>query len=38
VADRVPGAELHPFEGARHAYFEECRPEASRVVVEFVGG
>jgi pimeloyl-ACP methyl ester carboxylesterase len=36
VADRIPGATLRLFEGARHAYFEECRPEASRVVREFL--
>jgi pimeloyl-ACP methyl ester carboxylesterase len=35
LAGRVPGAALHLFEGARHAYFEECRPEASRRVLEF---
>jgi 3-oxoadipate enol-lactonase len=36
LAERVPGAELRLFDGARHAYFEECRPEASRRVVEFL--
>jgi pimeloyl-ACP methyl ester carboxylesterase len=36
IAERVPGAGLHLFAGARHAYFEECRPEASRRVVEFL--
>lgn len=36
VAGQVPGAELHLFDGARHAYFEECRPEASRRVLEFL--
>jgi pimeloyl-ACP methyl ester carboxylesterase len=36
VADRVPGAELFLFDGARHAYFEGCRPEASRRVLEFL--
>ena len=36
LAERVPRAELRLFDGARHAYFEECRPEASRRVVEFL--
>jgi pimeloyl-ACP methyl ester carboxylesterase len=38
LAARVPGAELRLFEGARHAYFEECRPEASRRVLDFLEG
>ena len=36
IADRIPDATLRLFEGARHAYFEECRPEASQVVLEFL--
>jgi 3-oxoadipate enol-lactonase len=32
----VPGAELVWFDGARHAYFLECREEASRRVVDFL--
>ena len=36
IAGRVPGSELCLFGGARHAYFEECRPEASRRVLEFL--
>jgi alpha-beta hydrolase superfamily lysophospholipase len=36
IADGIPDATLRLFEGARHAYFEECRPEASQVVLEFL--
>jgi 3-oxoadipate enol-lactonase len=32
----VPGAELGLFDGARHAYFMECRQEASRRVLDFL--
>ncbi len=38
IADRIPDAMLRLFEGARHAYFEECRPVASPVVLEFLAG
>ena len=38
LANRIPGARLHPFEGARHAYFEECRPEASDIAMGFLRG
>lgn len=37
LAGRIPGATVRLFAGARHAYFEECRPEASRTVLEFLG-
>jgi 3-oxoadipate enol-lactonase len=36
LADRIPGAELHLVPGGRHAYFVEFRPEASRVVLDFL--
>ncbi|GAA0931602.1 alpha/beta hydrolase [Pseudonocardia zijingensis] len=36
LADRIPGARLQLIAGARHAYFEECRDEASAVVREFL--
>ncbi len=36
VADRIPGAALRLFDGARHAYFEECRPAASEAVLDFL--
>ncbi|MFM9369982.1 alpha/beta fold hydrolase [Streptomyces sp. Da 82-17] len=36
LADRIPGAALHLVAGARHAYFEEAREEAGRVVREFL--
>ncbi|MBN9101574.1 MULTISPECIES: hypothetical protein [unclassified Pseudonocardia] len=32
----IPGARLVPFEGARHAYFLEHRPEASERVLGFL--
>lgn len=38
LAERIPNARVHAFAGARHAYFEECRPEASSVVADFLGG
>jgi len=38
IAERIPDATLRLFESARHAYFEECRPEASQVVLEFLAG
>jgi pimeloyl-ACP methyl ester carboxylesterase len=37
LAARVPGARLHLIDGARHAYFEEFRPAASDVVLDFLG-
>ncbi|OLR93550.1 alpha/beta fold hydrolase [Actinokineospora bangkokensis] len=37
LAERIPGAVAHVFPGARHAYFDECAPEASRVVLDFLG-
>jgi len=33
LAERIPGAELYIVQGGRHAYFEEFREEASRVVI-----
>jgi len=36
LAERIPGAELHIIEGARHAYFWENRPEASQLVLDFL--
>ena len=36
IAERIPGATLRLFDGARHAYFEECRPESSLVVRNFL--
>ncbi|UQS24692.1 alpha/beta hydrolase [Amycolatopsis thermalba] len=36
IAQRIPGARVHVFPGARHAYFEECRPEASDLVADFL--
>ncbi|WP_156994338.1 alpha/beta fold hydrolase [Pseudonocardia acaciae] len=37
LADRIPGARLELLPGARHAYFEECRPLASELVTDFLG-
>ncbi len=37
LAGRIPGALMRVFEGARHAYFDECRPESSAWVREFLG-
>ncbi|MBP2329284.1 pimeloyl-ACP methyl ester carboxylesterase [Kibdelosporangium banguiense] len=37
LAERIPQARAHIFAGARHAYFEECRPLSSSLVVEFLG-
>ncbi|MEU6665931.1 alpha/beta fold hydrolase [Streptomyces sp. NPDC046727] len=36
LADRIPDARTHLFPGARHAYFEECRAEASALVSAFL--
>ncbi|MEV6072233.1 alpha/beta hydrolase [Nocardia sp. NPDC052001] len=36
LAQRIPGAELHIIPGARHAYFEEFRTTASRLVLDFL--
>ncbi|GAA4615851.1 alpha/beta fold hydrolase [Saccharopolyspora hordei] len=36
LANRIPGAEVHYFDGARHAYFEERREEASSTVLSFL--
>lgn len=36
LAARIPGAELVIFEGARHAYFEEFRDQATPAVLDFL--
>ncbi|MBB6036207.1 alpha/beta fold hydrolase [Phytomonospora endophytica] len=36
LADRIPGALLRLIPGARHAYFEEFRAEASPLVLDFL--
>ncbi|MFC5909936.1 alpha/beta fold hydrolase [Streptacidiphilus monticola] len=36
LAARIPDARSHLFRGARHAYFEECRPAASDLVHDFL--
>lgn len=36
LAGRIPDARAHVFPGARHAYFEECRSEASTLVRAFL--
>lgn len=38
LAERMPNARLRLIEGARHAYFEECRELASRLVLDFFAG
>ncbi|MFF3917559.1 alpha/beta fold hydrolase [Streptomyces sp. NPDC001852] len=38
LAARIPDARTHVFPGARHAYFEECRPVASAIVTAFLEG
>ncbi len=38
VADRIPGASLHLFEGSGHGAFEECKEEFDRVISEFLTG
>jgi pimeloyl-ACP methyl ester carboxylesterase len=36
LAGRIPGARLHVIPGARHAYFEEFRPVAGPLVLDFL--
>ncbi|MEU6719330.1 alpha/beta fold hydrolase [Nonomuraea sp. NPDC046802] len=36
LAERIPDATAHVFPGARHAYFEECRPLSSTLVAGFL--
>ncbi|MER7786776.1 alpha/beta fold hydrolase [Streptomyces sp. NPDC097640] len=36
LAARIPHATTHVFPGARHAYFEECRPAAGALVSGFL--
>lgn len=38
LVERIPDARAHVFPGARHAYFDECRAEASPLVVAFLDG
>ncbi|MFE7779768.1 alpha/beta fold hydrolase [Streptomyces nigrescens] len=38
LAARIPRARMHLFTGARHAYFQECRPRAGRLVRAFLAG
>lgn len=38
LAARIPDARTRLFPGARHAYFEECRTEASALVSDFLDG
>ncbi|GAB3562394.1 alpha/beta hydrolase [Amycolatopsis endophytica] len=38
LAERIPDARVHLLPGARHAYFEECRPKASECVLDFLAG
>jgi pimeloyl-ACP methyl ester carboxylesterase len=37
LAQRIPAAQLHILEGARHGYFWEFRGQANRIVLEFLG-
>ncbi|MEU9121129.1 alpha/beta fold hydrolase [Streptomyces sp. NPDC048506] len=37
LAARIADSATYVFPGARHAYFEECREEAGRLVAEFLG-
>lgn len=36
LVERIPDARLELLPGARHAYFEECRETAGRLVREFL--
>ncbi|MFD8734251.1 alpha/beta fold hydrolase [Streptomyces sp. NPDC059618] len=36
LSGRIPGARLELVQGARHAYFEECRDRTSPLVLEFL--
>ncbi|MGV9709131.1 alpha/beta fold hydrolase [Gordonia sp. NPDC003424] len=36
IAERIPDSRTHVFDGARHAYFDECRDAASPLVLEFL--
>ncbi|NIH80631.1 alpha/beta fold hydrolase [Amycolatopsis viridis] len=36
LAERIPDARVHVLPGARHGYFEECRPHASELVRDFL--
>lgn len=36
LASRIPNARTHIFTGARHAYFDECRPHASNLAAAFL--
>lgn len=36
LAGRIPDARMELIEGARHAYFEEFRETAGKLVIEFL--
>ncbi|WP_027943552.1 serine aminopeptidase domain-containing protein [Amycolatopsis taiwanensis] len=36
LTERIPNARLHLIHGARHAYFEEFRTQASPLVLDFL--
>jgi pimeloyl-ACP methyl ester carboxylesterase len=36
LAGRIPDSTVHLFPGARHAYFDECRPVSSAMVADFL--
>jgi pimeloyl-ACP methyl ester carboxylesterase len=36
IASRIPGADTHLIEGARHGYFEEFRDIATPLVMDFL--
>ncbi|MDP4503607.1 alpha/beta fold hydrolase [Nonomuraea turcica] len=36
LASRIPDSRTHLFPGARHAYFQECRPLAGALATEFL--
>lgn len=38
LAERIPGAAVHVFPGARHGYFLQCRPQSSQLVAAFLAG
>ena len=37
MAERIPGARLRIFEGARHVFFVECADELNAAIIEFLG-
>ncbi|MGV9826747.1 MULTISPECIES: alpha/beta fold hydrolase [unclassified Gordonia (in: high G+C Gram-positive bacteria)] len=38
LAERIPDARVHLFDGARHGYFDECRDTAGPMALEFLAG